>query len=182
MLDSVDQADLVNEKEHQYALSVKHIGFVFMKLLPNPARPREDLWDAARIVPPGVSESFRLRNLALRQTLVLILRSAPTIKAEFDVLSSGKTLGHARLTANDGWVETRVTLPAPGAPEVTPRIRAQQDGARCFKSGRSARFELTVHDARLAAGRRGVGRTGAGFVVAALFHRRTREALESTRN
>jgi hypothetical protein len=119
VLDSIDQADLVNEKEHQYALSVKHIGFVFMKLLPNPARPREDLWDAARIVPPGVSESFRLQHLAPDKPLVLILRSAPTAKAEFDVLSSGKTLGHARLTANDGWVETRVTLPPPGASEVT---------------------------------------------------------------
>src|SRR6185369_6979643 len=43
VLDSIDQADLVNEKEHHYELSVKHIGFVFMKLLPNPVRPREDL-------------------------------------------------------------------------------------------------------------------------------------------
>lgn len=119
VLDSVDQADLVSEKEHQYALSVKHIGFVFMKLLPNPARPREDLWDAARIVPPGVSESFRLRNLPPDKPFVLILRSAPTAKTEFDVSSSGKTLGHAQLTAHDGWVETRVALPPPGAAEVT---------------------------------------------------------------
>ncbi|HEY0465079.1 MAG TPA: hypothetical protein VGC79_12755, partial [Polyangiaceae bacterium] len=119
ILDSVDQADLVSEKEHSYALSVKHIGFVFMKLLPNPARPREDLWDAARIVPPGVSESFRLRHLAPGKPLVLVLRSAPTAKAEFDLLSSGKTLGHVQLTPNDGWVETRVTLPPPGAPELT---------------------------------------------------------------
>jgi hypothetical protein len=119
VLDSVDQADLVNEKEHGYELSVKHIGFVFMKLLPNPARPREDLWDAARIVPPGVSESFRLRNLTPGKPLVLVLRSAPTAKAEFDVLSSGKTLAHVRLTPNDGWVETRVTLPPPATPEVT---------------------------------------------------------------
>jgi len=119
VLDSVDQADLVSEKEHGYALSVKHIGFVFMKLLPNPARPNEDLWDAARIVPPGVSESFRLQHLAPDKPLVLVLRSAPTAKAEFDVLSSGKALAHVKLTPKDGWLETRVTLPAPGAPEVT---------------------------------------------------------------
>jgi len=119
ILDSVDQADLVSEKEHGYALSVKNIGFVFMKLLPNPARPREDLWDAARIVPPGVSESFRLRHLAPGKSFVLILRSAPTAKAEFDLRSSGKTLGHVKLTASDGWVETRITLPPPGAAELT---------------------------------------------------------------
>jgi hypothetical protein len=86
--------------------------------LPNPTRPREDLWDAARIVPPGVSETFRLRNLAPDKPLVLVLRSAPTIETEFDVSSSGKALGRVRLTPNDGWVETRVVLPAPGAPEV----------------------------------------------------------------
>jgi hypothetical protein len=119
VLDSVDQADLVSEKEHGYALSVKHIGFVFMKLLPNPARPREDLWDAARIVPPGVTESFRLRHLAADKPLVLVLRSAPTAKAEFDVLSSGKTLAQVKLMPSDGWTETRVTLPPPGSSEVT---------------------------------------------------------------
>jgi hypothetical protein len=119
MLDSLDQADLVNEKEHGYALSVKHIGFVFMKLLPNPARPREDLWDAARIVPPGVSESFRLRNLTPGKPFSLLLRSAPTAKVEFDVLASGKALAHVRLTPNDGWVETRVSLPAPETRELT---------------------------------------------------------------
>ena len=49
----------------------------------------------------------------------MVLRSAPTAKAEFDVLSSGKALAHVRLSSSDGWVETRVLLPAPGAPELT---------------------------------------------------------------
>jgi len=133
VLDSVDPADLVNEKEHRYTLSVKHIGFVFMKLLPNPARPREDLWDAARIVPPGVSESFRLRNLPPDKPLVLVLRSAPTAKAEFDVRSAGRVLGHVQLTPKDGWVETRVTLPPPFAPEVTLEFAASQTERALFQ-------------------------------------------------
>ena len=124
VVDSVDQADLVSEKEHDYTLSVKHIGFVFMKLLPNPTRPREDLWDAARIVPPGVSESFRLRHLAPHKPLVLILRSAPTAKSEFDLRSSGKVVAHVQLTPFDGWVETRVVLPPPGASEVSLEFAA----------------------------------------------------------
>jgi hypothetical protein len=119
VLDSVDPADLVSEKEHDYTLSQKHIGYVFMKLLPNPARPGEDLWDAARLVPPGVSESFQLRHLAPERPLVLVLRSAPTAATEFDVTVSGRLCGHVRLTANDGWLETRVVLPAPGASEIT---------------------------------------------------------------
>jgi len=133
VLDSVDPADLVSEKEHRYTLSQKHIGFVFMKLLPNPTLPREDLWDAARIVPPGVSESFRLRNLAPDKPLTLVLRSAPTAKSEFDVLSSGKVLGHVKLTPKDGWVETRVTLPPPGSSEVTLEFAASQTERALFQ-------------------------------------------------
>jgi hypothetical protein len=122
ILDSVDQADLVSEHEHSYTLSEKNIGFVFMKLLENPGRPREDLWDAARIVPPGVSESFHLSHLEPEKPLILVLRSAPTALTEFDVAVSGKLAGHVRLTPNDGWVETRVSLPAPHADNVSVRI------------------------------------------------------------
>ncbi len=115
VLDSLDQADLVSEKEHDYKLSEKNIGFVFMKLLENPSRPREDLWDAARLVPPGVSEAFRLAHLEPEKPLTLIVRSAPTAVSEFDVLVAGKVAGHVRLNPHDGWVETRVTLPTPHA-------------------------------------------------------------------
>jgi hypothetical protein len=118
ILDSVDQADLVSEREHGYKLSEKNIGFVFMKLLQNPSRPREDLWDAARIVPPGVSESFRLLHLEPGKPLTLLLRSAPTALTEFDVTVSGKVQGHVKLTPSDGWLETRVSLPAPQADHV----------------------------------------------------------------
>ncbi|MEP7053543.1 MAG: hypothetical protein ABJB12_24485, partial [Pseudomonadota bacterium] len=118
VLDSLDQADLVSEKEHAYALSQKNIGFVFMKLLENPSRPREDLWDAARLVPPGVAETFRLSHLEPEKPLTLIVRSAPTAATEFDVTMAGKVLGHVRLHPHDGWVETRVTLPATHASSV----------------------------------------------------------------
>jgi hypothetical protein len=122
ILDSVDQADLVSEREHGYTLSEKNIGFVFMKLLENPSRPREDLWDAARIVPPGVSESFHLSHLQPEKPLTLVLRNAPTAVSEFDVAVSGKVAGHVRLTPSDGWVETRVSLPAPHADNVNVRF------------------------------------------------------------
>jgi hypothetical protein len=119
VLDSVDPADLVSEKEHGYHLSEKNIGFVFMKLLPNPGRPGEDLWDAARIVPPGVSESFRLLHLEPGKPLTLILRNVPTQASEFDVLIAGKRAAHVRLKASDAWLETRVPLPTPRTSDVT---------------------------------------------------------------
>ncbi|MEO8905480.1 MAG: hypothetical protein ABI488_23435 [Polyangiaceae bacterium] len=115
VLDSVDQADLVSEKEHGYKLSEKNIGFVFMKLLANPSRPREDLWDAARIVPAGVSETFQLSHLDPEKPFILIVRSAPTAPTDFDVTLAGKVVGHVHQNPTDGWVETRVTLPAPHA-------------------------------------------------------------------
>ena len=124
VLDSVDPADLVSEKEHAYRLSQKHIGFVFMKLLPNPGRPGEDLWDAARIVPPGVSESFRLQHLEPGKPLTLILRNVPTAASEFDVLIAGKRAAHVRLKASDAWVETRVPLPPQSSDEITVEFAA----------------------------------------------------------
>jgi hypothetical protein len=115
ILDSVDQADLVSEREHGYELSEKNIGYVFMKLLENPSRPREDLWDAARLVPPGVTESFRLSHLQPEKQLNLIIRSAPTANTAFEISVAGKNAGHVELGPRDGWVETRVILPAPHA-------------------------------------------------------------------
>lgn len=118
IVDSLDPADLVNEKQHAYELSQKHIGYVFMKLLPNPARAGEDLWDAARLVPPGVTESFRLRHLLPRRGWSLLIRSAPTASSEFDVSISDKVVQHVKLHASDGWTETRVSLPATEDTEV----------------------------------------------------------------
>jgi hypothetical protein len=122
VLDSVDPADLVSEHEHGYTLSEPHIGQVFMKLLPHPKRPTEDLWDAARIVPPGVSESFQLHNLQPEKELILIFRSAATADNEFDVYSPAGRAVHVKLVASDDWLETRVTLPAPRATNVALRL------------------------------------------------------------
>ncbi|HEX7451946.1 MAG TPA: hypothetical protein VF294_06665, partial [Polyangiaceae bacterium] len=66
--------------------------------------------------------SFHLAHLQPEKPLILLLRSAPTAAAEFDVALSGKAAGHVRLTPSDGWVETRVTLPAPHADSVNVRF------------------------------------------------------------
>jgi hypothetical protein len=71
---SLDLADLVSERQRGYRWSNGAIGHVLMKLLPNPTLPREDLWDAGRVVPPGVRESPQLVGTAQppdRQSVVL---------------------------------------------------------------------------------------------------------------
>jgi len=122
VLDSVDPADLVSEREHHYTLSAPYVGQVYMKLLPNPNHPTEDLWDAARVVPPGVSESFSLSHLAPDQKLVLVLRSAATSPTEFEVAIDGTRAIPVKIQPSDGWRETRVVLPAPGAHEVAVHL------------------------------------------------------------
>jgi hypothetical protein len=118
--------DLVSEKQHGYALSSRSPGHVLMKLLANPAAPREDLWDAARIVPPGISESFTLTGLDPGRPVRLILRAAPTEATLLDVeLATG---GHQRieLPRRDGWLEQRVELGSPGVTELTVRLTSPQ--------------------------------------------------------
>ncbi|HEX3776885.1 MAG TPA: hypothetical protein VHV51_20575 [Polyangiaceae bacterium] len=122
VLDSVDPADLVSEHEHHYQLSLPYVGQVLMKLLPDPNHPNEDLWDAARVVPPGVSESFQLKNLAPNKELVLVLRSAATAPTEFDLEMPGARATHVKIEASDAWLETRVVLPAPHASQVSLRL------------------------------------------------------------
>jgi hypothetical protein len=122
VVDSVDPADLVSEHEHDYALSEPHIGQVFMKLLPNPTRPSEDLFDAARVVPQGISESFRLHNLTPNKPLILVFRSAATSENDFDVSLPGERAVRVQLKPSDGWLETRVVLPAPRASRAAVRL------------------------------------------------------------
>ena len=122
VLDSVDPADLVSEHEHGYSLSEPQIGQVFMKLLPNPKRPSEDLWDAARVVPPNISESFQLQNLAPDKPLVLLFRSAATVENDFDVYMPGERAVRVELKPSDGWRETRVELPAPHVTKLSVRL------------------------------------------------------------
>jgi hypothetical protein len=110
VLDGVDVADILSEREHGYALSVKKIGHIVMKLLPNPKRPSDDLWDAGRIIPPGVSESFRLTEIPKDVPLALVMRTAPTDASEFAVTINGQAAGALKLTASDGWDEVRIKL------------------------------------------------------------------------
>ena len=123
----------MSEKEHRWSLSVPHIGFVFMKLLPNPSRPMEDLWDAARIVPPGVTESFRLTHLTPERAFSLVLRSAATQATDLDVLVPGAPAVHLHLAPSDGWRETRVTLPAPHASNSTVTLGSSNTERASFQ-------------------------------------------------
>jgi hypothetical protein len=125
-VDGLDLADLVSEKQHGYALSNGSIGHVLMKLLPNPARPREDLWDAARIVPPGVTESFTLTGLDPARPVTLIVRAAPTETVELALEADPNVVAKAKLQRRDGWLEERIPLGSPGVSQLQLRLSAER--------------------------------------------------------
>ncbi|MDF3066459.1 MAG: uncharacterized protein K0R38_2060 [Polyangiaceae bacterium] len=125
-VDGLDLADLVSEKQHGYRLSTGTIGHVLMKLLPNPTLPREDLWDAGRIVPPGVRGSFTLSGLDPARKVTLILRAAPTEPVTLHVEADPSFSAQVELGRKDGWLEQRVDLGMPGVSTLPVRLESAQ--------------------------------------------------------
>jgi hypothetical protein len=110
VVDELDFADLVDEAAHGYRLEGA-VGYVDMKLLPNPAMPVRDLWDAGRIAPQGAKERFTLTQLAPNKPLKLLFRAAPAQRAIITVKVDGANMGKVSLMATDGWVEVPLVVP-----------------------------------------------------------------------
>jgi hypothetical protein len=104
VLDSVDPADLVNEREHGYRLDGAP-GFIAMKMLRNPASG-QPLWDAGRVVPAPALQSFYASGLDASHKLRLIVRAAPTELTQLQVQIDGKPAGVLTLQPSGGWVES----------------------------------------------------------------------------
>jgi len=72
-LDSIDVADLVDERAHAYRFPTPRGGWVIGAVLADAdGRPR---FDAGRIIPQGKSESFRIANNVPRGSAALVLRT-----------------------------------------------------------------------------------------------------------
>ena len=125
-IDGVDMADLVSEKQHGYALSNGSVGQVMMKLLPNPTLKREDLWDAGRIVPAGVRESFTLSGLDPERAVALIVRAAPTEPVPLEVEADPNVQKQVELPRRDGWLEQRIELGSPGVSRLSVRLETRR--------------------------------------------------------
>jgi hypothetical protein len=111
VVDELDVADIISEKQHGYALSKKNVGFIHMKILPDPEKPSKPLWDAGRTV-GAVAQSFALRGLAPGHELVLLFRVAPAEPAAFAVVVDGKRVAVVHLLPQDAWQQPKITVPA----------------------------------------------------------------------
>jgi len=114
VVDEVDVADLVSEREHDYQFPHPSAGFVEAKVLADPSDARQDLFDAGRKIPQGRSEEFRV-NLMPGKSTKLIARTAPEHDVEVRVaIRSGSTesaVGSWRFSNAEGWREASVALP-----------------------------------------------------------------------
>jgi hypothetical protein len=127
LVDELDFADVVSETAHDYQLSEKHAGYVVMKILPNPADPQRELFDAGRLVFSGTKTRFILHGFKAKQPVELTFRAAPADVTRFEVYVDGRRIDSVELLGGRTWQEPRVTVPERYVRE-TMRIEIRPDG------------------------------------------------------
>lgn len=141
LVDSVDVADVLSEEAHQFTWDREAQGYVGMKLLPDSRHPEQDLWDAGRVLSPGMSFHFLLAGFQSKGA-TLAIRVAPSEKAVLELSVDGKAEGTISLFPSDSWQEVKVPLPelvgthsfslkaVQGAPTLYHLFAAEPTGAQ----------------------------------------------------
>ena len=111
VVDTVDVADLVSEKEHGYVFPTPAGGWTDMKVLADPADDRRDMFDSGRRIPAHRSEHFKVRGLRAGQIANLIIRSAPDTTARVILRVNGAPVMQLELVPTEGWVEGAAEIP-----------------------------------------------------------------------
>lgn len=111
VVDTLDFADVVSERAHDYKLSARASGFVDMKKLAHPENRERDLFDAGRISYPGLLQTFHLKGLTPGKKMRFLLRVAPVAPAKLEFVSAGRSLGQVTLSPSDEWREIALDLP-----------------------------------------------------------------------
>ncbi|WP_437610651.1 hypothetical protein WMF20_03455 [Sorangium sp. So ce834] len=143
VLDELDVADLVSEREHGYAFPRPQAGFVSFSVLPDPRGSGRDRFDAGRVIPGGKSETARLRAPRGGPGR-LVVRTAASRPAKIRVTADGRELGHLAVRESAGWTEASIDLPE-GLPEtftlaLTP-VEGEWVDHHVWVLERAARFE-----------------------------------------
>ncbi len=117
--DSLDVADIVDERRHHYAFPQPQAGFVDMRVLADPITPSHDVLDSGRRIPEGRTERFTLASNSETSTARLVVRTAPTSGGRVEVTMDGRPVGDLPLEPSNGWTEVSLPLPV-GLPAGTP--------------------------------------------------------------
>jgi len=109
--DSVDFADVLSERAHGLRVAGA-VGFVVMKMLPDPNRPKIDVWDAGRALPQESSVQITLNGLDPRKETALLMRLTTTPKSRLTVQVGTASLPEPVLRAQAGWEEHELIIPS----------------------------------------------------------------------
>lgn len=118
---SVDFADLLSERTAEVRFEGTS-GYVGMKILPRTASSTHSVWDGGRILPPGTSTAFTLRNLRPNQTLHLTVRVAQAQPATLSLEVAGQRLKSVDLPAAAHWNEVQFEVPARSVTSSLPLV------------------------------------------------------------
>ena len=131
IVDVIDVADLVSEKEHDYDFDKPSNGWTDMKILEDPFERLLDMFDGGRRIGGKRWEQFRLHHLRPGVPAQLIVRSAPDAASHARILVGGRPAGTLDFVPTDGWIEQLVDLPADRVHE-TLDVRFENDGPGDF--------------------------------------------------
>ena len=119
IVDAIDVADLVSEKEHGYRFTHPNDGWTDMKILSTTTdtgavrqTAEGDLFDGGRRFAVGGAESFTVHSLEPNKPARLVVRTAPEHRELVAVVVGGHGVGQLDVPAEAGWVETALPLPA----------------------------------------------------------------------
>lgn len=110
--DTLDVADLVSEKQHEYAFPRPAGGWADMRILADPASPARDMFDGGRRIAGGRSERFVLRGATPGAPAHLVFRTAPEATTTVVVKIDGAVVAKLPLERYEGWLEPAVAIPA----------------------------------------------------------------------
>ncbi len=130
VVDELDVADLVSETEHDFGISRRPSGYVYMKILPKAEHASQDLFDAGRILFDGDSMHFRMPHVSSTRPVRLVFRAAPHAPMKCQVAANGREWGRLAFTPRDSWVETVLELGS-GAPLAGTRVTIRATEGEC---------------------------------------------------
>ena len=110
IVDELDVADLVSEREHDYWFQPSRTGFVQMRILPNPISPSRDMLDSGRLLRADHAERFTLRAPTPGAAARMIIRSTPVDWGWSEISINGHATPRFKMRPYDGWVELSVPL------------------------------------------------------------------------
>jgi len=116
VVDTLDIADLVDERLHNYRFPKRGAGYVELRILADPTDARRDVLDGGRRIPDGGVEQFFLSSNVHAASMRLVVRTAPPYAGVVDVTKDGQAIGSFAFEPTDRWQELSLSLPEPMGP------------------------------------------------------------------